>query len=300
MTFGVITYNVFCRSNLLFSDSQNLRAKLIPKALVKYPKDIDCILIQEIFAECSEKKMDKKMKQYGFKYKSKKAGRKPLLKCMCFCGKVDDSGLKIYSKYPIIEQAELIFENSVPIDSIANKGCLYVKIEKDGEKINVLNTHLQAGGGNDIRLKQLEEIEYFLRILNLPKDEPVIIGGDFNIDVNDSAFQEGMNIINMKNIGLDYLTFNKERNDLQKRNNPRKGTQSQIDHICIHKEHKQMGYQYMNFFNLESTEPFNIREIKGNRDDCCIKECRQLQKYGGNIKIKGLSDHEPRYVLFTF
>lgn len=74
MNFGVISYNVFCRSKLLFKDAQDSRAKLIPQALDKYSPDIDCILIQEIFAESSEKFMDKEMKKYGFKHISKKAG----------------------------------------------------------------------------------------------------------------------------------------------------------------------------------------------------------------------------------
>ena len=70
------------------------------------------------------------------------------------------------------------------MDAIANKGCLHIKIQKGDEKINVLNMHLQAGAGINIRMKQLEEINNFMEKLEIPEEEGIILGGDFNLRLN--------------------------------------------------------------------------------------------------------------------
>ena len=100
MKFKAITYNIFCRERLLFNDAQKERCSAIPKALNKYDNDIDCILVQENFWEKSEKILDREMEKYGFIYKSEKVGANHWCKCRCFCGKIEDGGVKTYSKHP--------------------------------------------------------------------------------------------------------------------------------------------------------------------------------------------------------
>ncbi|WP_198532044.1 endonuclease/exonuclease/phosphatase family protein [Salinivibrio sp. IB282] len=73
-------------------------------------------------------------------------------------------------------------------DYQANKGFAYANIDKNGEIFHLIGTHLQAthDGMSDeehqVRLGQLGEIKDFIEKAAIPADEPVIIGGDMNVE----------------------------------------------------------------------------------------------------------------------
>jgi endonuclease/exonuclease/phosphatase family metal-dependent hydrolase len=70
------------------------------------------------------------------------------------------------------------------LDCLAKKGVLYARINKQGRPYHVFGTHLDSGSEmQDVRArkKQLAIIDRFIRALDIPADEPVIIAGDFNI-----------------------------------------------------------------------------------------------------------------------
>ncbi|MBU2897763.1 sphingomyelin phosphodiesterase [Vibrio hepatarius] len=95
-----------------------------------------------------------------------------------------DGGVLTFSKYPIVEQAQHIFANCKGTDCSADKGILYTKIMKGRYPYHLFNVHLGAWnsqGHRNVRMLQISEIFSFINQLNLPSNEPIIIGGDFNI-----------------------------------------------------------------------------------------------------------------------
>lgn len=95
--------------------------------------------------------------------------------------KLIDSGLSIYSKYPIKYIDFIKFNNSSLIESVASKGFLVVQIAN----LILINTHLQASlsihdDNTDITLSQLKTILSYVNKHNYHK---VLICGDFNLNL---------------------------------------------------------------------------------------------------------------------
>ncbi|MGG8497012.1 sphingomyelin phosphodiesterase [Tenacibaculum sp. TC6] len=104
---------------------------------------------------------------------------------------VVNGGVKIYSKWPILYDEQLIFKSSHPKtwDYWSNKGAAYVKINKQGKLFHVIGTHLQADeegdDGSEVRKQQLEELEHWIygkiNTGEISTNEPILFIGDFNI-----------------------------------------------------------------------------------------------------------------------
>ena len=305
-TFNILTYNIFCRSSLLFKDAQDERARLIPKAINKYSEDIDCVTIQEVFDESSEKILDKEMKKIGFKYKSNKVAQRIFRNCLFITKRIiEDGGIKTYSRYPIVFQNFTIFKNAESPDKIAGKGVIYTKIDKNGKFYHVFGTHLQAGGKDKTTIGQLKESKKFMDSMKIPKTDPVIFAGDLNISLTSemSLFKNAEKILDCKNIAIDEETWNPRLNEMQTRSSPEQedleSGQNRIDHVLISNSHLQPIESRCEFISLRSEEAFNIREIKGKSK--CLGICKNLSKYSkSKIALHSLSDHEPRLALFKF
>ena len=99
------------------------------------------------------------------------------------------SGLVILSKYPIIDVQFYLYKQSNPLtfDILSEKGILTAQIEINGKKIYIMNTHLQSCDFyryDRYAVLQLDELKQYLTYLRL-RDEKYIVGGDFNIDIQD-------------------------------------------------------------------------------------------------------------------
>lgn len=103
---------------------------------------------------------------------------------------VINGGTLIFSKYPITAQYAHIFTNSTygTWDYNANKGADLAQIDKNGTKVWVVGTHLQADQSTvstdstqSTRLGQLGEIHSFVDGIVDPAS-PVLIGGDLNVE----------------------------------------------------------------------------------------------------------------------
>ena len=100
-----------------------------------------------------------------------------------------NSGLVILSKYPITDVQFYLYKQSNPLtfDIFSEKGILTAQIEINGKKIYVMNTHLQSCDFyryDRYAVLQLDELKQYLTHLRL-RDEKYIVGGDFNIDIQD-------------------------------------------------------------------------------------------------------------------
>ncbi len=304
-SFVILTYNVFCRESLLFNDAQNVRAKLIPEAINKYSKSIDCVIVQEIFDESAEKILDKYMAKEGFKYKSEKISNDVFKNCLCITKRIiEDGGIKIYSKHKIIFNKSETFDNGINEDKLAGKGVVYAKINKNNNIFHVFGTHMQAGGGKkgkEIRYEQLRKIRLFVESLDLKKQEPVILGGDLNINIlsKTKKFEKVEKILNFKNIPIDMDTFVPKINEMQKRYLPETQSQNLLDHILIHNDHKQPKSMRMNFVVIQSKKKFQIkRPIKYRK---CFGILTKLSLYSHKTtSMNSLSDHEARVAFLLF
>ncbi len=129
-----------------------------------------------------------------------------------------NGGVIIFSRWPIEAEDEIDFAEcgQAAQDCLANKGVKYAKINKMGKRYHVFGTHMDAGSGADdtyARRTQMAEIRDFIADLEIPENEAVIFGGDFNTDPIDSdndyqAFLDTMNPIIPQHIGYFESNFN--------------------------------------------------------------------------------------------
>lgn len=129
-----------------------------------------------------------------------------------------NGGVIIFSRWPILAEDEIDFAEcgQAAQDCLASKGVKYASINKLGKIYHVFGTHMDAGSGADdtfARRTQMAEIRDFIAALDIPENEPVIFGGDFNTDPIDSdmdyqAFLDTMNPIIPQHIGYFESNFN--------------------------------------------------------------------------------------------
>ena len=100
-------------------------------------------------------------------------------------------GVMIYSHWPIVADKGIIYKNCSGVDCNAAKGALFVKIKKGDNFYNIFGTHTQADeDSNPENLKkdrtarnaQLLEMQDFIVNQNIPKNQPILVAGDFNVD----------------------------------------------------------------------------------------------------------------------
>jgi endonuclease/exonuclease/phosphatase family metal-dependent hydrolase len=115
-----------------------------------------------------------------------------------------NSGLVILSKFPIIDVKFKEYDVSNPwsFDYISEKGFLTASIKIGNKSIKIINTHLQSSDFHrydKYALSQLIELTNYIDELKKNKDE-YIVGGDFNIDINDiKNIKDIKEIKNIKN-----------------------------------------------------------------------------------------------------
>ena len=168
-TLDVLTFNAFLRPVL--PDGQNERVPLMADALVGY----DVLLLQELFSNWHRRQLLEALRT-EYPYQSRLLGRDS--------GLGQDGGVVVVSKWPIERQFQRLFgEDCAAEDCLAEKGVLYARINKEGRRIHIFATHLQAGADQEaLRERQLSTIKRLIDQMRLPTDEPVLIGGDLNVD----------------------------------------------------------------------------------------------------------------------
>jgi endonuclease/exonuclease/phosphatase family metal-dependent hydrolase len=114
------------------------------------------------------------------------------------------SGLIILSKYPIALERHRIYKSETyHAEAMMAKAVQYVSVRlPSGVVCHVLNTHLQAWANestNRIRVSQSRAIKTLIDSMRIPTSEPVVLVGDFNVDVyeNHSQMMKIGSILNM-------------------------------------------------------------------------------------------------------
>ena len=193
-SINIMSYNLKMLSSVILDLVQSKRAGWIPDEIMKRHPEIEILVCQELFDEPAEKVLDKGMKKNGFTHISKKVGSGTggVDDLLSFGvgqisgskkqNKIEDGGVKIYSKYPIISQEEIVYSVGNKADAIAKKGAVRIVIEKDGVRMNIIGTHLQSGrltASLDTKRVQLDELADFMK---KSEGEPTFVFGDMNMD----------------------------------------------------------------------------------------------------------------------
>ena len=122
------------------------------------------------------------MKERGYVYEAPVVGH--------LVGKLQakflDSGVVVVSKYPILKTDALRFGSVCQgDDALADKGCCYAEILKDGQKVHVFASHTQAWT-TDVAIRtrhsQFHMMRNFVDECAIPMNEPVFVVGDFNVN----------------------------------------------------------------------------------------------------------------------
>lgn len=122
----------------------------------------------------------------------------------------EDGGVFIASRFPIDTFIQYIFQNCDGTDCLASKGFMYAKIDKLGRKYHVFATHMQSFNDTPAkvqnRILQFGEVRSFLDSLNIPANEPVLYGGDLNVDLIVNNMNEYYGMIDSMNFMVPTYT----------------------------------------------------------------------------------------------
>lgn len=149
-------------------------------AIAHQLKDSDCqmLVLQEAFLGDSRRIIEKQLSE-GYPYQYGPANKKFSIKT--------NSGIWILSRIPMRYLGEIDFSECAGFDDcMARKGALLVETEWKGVTVQVLGTHLQAGGPHRIRHSQYDEIRALLDLHRKP-GIPQLICGDMNTSNLDSV-----------------------------------------------------------------------------------------------------------------
>lgn len=168
-TVDVLTANVFMPP-IVAPDSAG-RAARLPAVL----RGHDILLLQEAYNDSARKKLLAGLAR-DYPYQTRVLGRD--------FGFRQDGGVVIVSRWPIEHEFQLPYgELCTGGDCLADKGVLYARVNKAGRRVHVFATHLQSGSANRaLRENQLRRLRALIDAMQLPIGEPVLIGGDLNVD----------------------------------------------------------------------------------------------------------------------
>jgi endonuclease/exonuclease/phosphatase family metal-dependent hydrolase len=172
--FSVLAYNVYMRPRSLFRDGQLERAQHLPAQLKSY----DVLVLSEVFdAKVREALLLELLPEYP--YTTEPLGADLFV--------TQHGGVMIASRWPIEEEQQLLYGKVCSgSDCAAQKGAIYIRINKNGERYNIFGSHLQAWPGPvsaQVRKSQLELLKQFIDSFKIPPSEVVLIAGDLNVDL---------------------------------------------------------------------------------------------------------------------
>lgn len=215
--------------------------------------DYDIVALQEVFTEKYYKKLKSRLKEKyphdtGLPFRT---WYKPV-----------NSGLVIFSKLPLSHEKFHPFQRQRHADMFSSKGIQEAQVLISGtRKIHVINTHFQARPEHAaIRKEQLKILEKKV-LKSKPKEEIVVLAGDFNIDQKTPEYKRLLKsggLSPMRLLGPLFFTTDSEINSFRS-----DGRRELIDYIFV----------------------------RGAN----VKEQKVLNPIGAysNLKAASLSDHQP-------
>jgi phospholipase C len=231
------------------------RIKLISEQILS--DSIDIVCFQELFDTKANKRMKAELsKQFPYVVGPANEARSIFRL---------SSGVIFFSRYPIRKLETVEFSDCQEEDCVAKKGALLVEADVDGKKIQLLGTHMNAAGGEGVKIKQLIQIKDLIE-KHSKSGIPQLICGDFNIQkTNRKLYQMMLDFFKANDGAISgemQNTFDPKNNDMCSKE---KGEACLIDFIF-----------------------FRANENKESRES--RREIKRYRKAWGK-KNKDLSDH---------
>lgn len=168
----LLSWNIYMLPPMIGFKGKKKRAKAIAKKLSE--SEYDVIVFSEAFNRHARKRIKEGIRE-SFPYFQGPAFRKK------FSLKTS-SGIWIASKHPMKEMGKIVFKRKSGFDNrMARKGALMVQIDKNGQKFDIIGTHMNNLGRLELRLHQLKQIKEELIDEYNQTDVPVIVAGDYNV-----------------------------------------------------------------------------------------------------------------------
>lgn len=167
---NVLSYNIWA-TTIFGSTKVDTRLDEMPAMMADY----DVLVLTEVFDDIPSNELLNKLRS-EYPYQSADVFK---------LGKILDSGTRIVSRWPFTIESDLNYNACDGIQCAATRSTIYAKINKLGNPYHVFATHTQSSdddANRNARLAQLQEMGDYIRSLNIPADEPVIMSGDFNVN----------------------------------------------------------------------------------------------------------------------
>ncbi|WDE00724.1 sphingomyelin phosphodiesterase [Thalassomonas actiniarum] len=168
-TLKVMTYNIWALPAIASHIGD--RYDILPA----YMKGYDVLMLQEVFASGREAFLRTLAAEYP--YQTRMLDKDGI--------NIYDGGVTIVSRYPIVNQGQYVYPDCSGSDCFADKGLNYAEVIKGGKAYHLLATHtasFDTDTAREYRQRQFQQMRTFAENLNIPADETVIYGGDFNVN----------------------------------------------------------------------------------------------------------------------
>lgn len=180
----IVSWNVFLRPSIL-QDGQMECVPGISDYLLSTEADV--LVLQEVFHDRARKKLIAALSnRYPHHTKVGKTS---------FFG--ISSGVMIFSRTMICEEEHIYFKRAVKADRLAVKGGVLATIEYRDSEVDIIGTHLQAGGGEKgarIRMEQLKHLFSLVKKENRD-NRNTVFAGDFNISQESPGFEDMLDVL---------------------------------------------------------------------------------------------------------
>lgn len=168
--FNVLSYNIWA-TTIFGSKKVGTRLDEMPAVMAGY----DALVLTEVFDDIATASLLKQLRT-EYPYQSSEIFK---------AGKIMKSGTRILSRWPFVLEDNFKYNPCEGIQCAATRGVIHARINKQGSPYHVFATHTQSSD-DDVnraaRLAQLDEMGEYIRGLNIPADEAVIMAGDFNVN----------------------------------------------------------------------------------------------------------------------
>ena len=171
----ILSWNIFMLPGPFIKTNQKERAHHIAEKLIE--NDADIIVLQESFHKRARRIIKNQLKEIYPHNSGKQRKKHPF--------KYTNSGVLILSKHPLEKIKTKFYSKCKTSDCMASKAAVSVEADVQGNKIQIVGTHLQAWDEEEkqlVRESQCEEISKKLLFPNQKKGIAQFIVGDMNID----------------------------------------------------------------------------------------------------------------------
>lgn len=168
--FNLLSYNIWA-TTIFGSKKVDSRLDEMPAAMAGY----DALVLTEVFDDIATAALLKKLRA-EYPYQSSEIFK---------AGKIMKSGTRILSRWPFVLEDNFKYNPCNAIQCAATRGVIHARINKQGNPYHIFATHTQSSdddANRNARLAQLQEMGDYIRSLNIPADEAVIMAGDFNVN----------------------------------------------------------------------------------------------------------------------